>query len=389
MSSRLRILVFGYMVRMPLGGLVWHYLQYVLGLAALGHDVYYLEDSCFFEDEETSWFYDPATGELGPESGPGMAVVDELLRGTVVEGKWAFFDASKACWHGPSGPKVPELCRSADLIINVSAANPIRDQFLDVPKRVFLDTDPAFSQVRILTNGHRRDLAERHTHFATFGELIGTDACTAPTADVDWIATRQPIVLDCWTPQRGPEHGSFTTVMAWDSFESEEHAGVRYEMKSRSFADVAELPTRVAEHFELGLFDPTAAPASLSAAGWKVCDGRRATADPSSYRDYVVRSKGEFSVAKHGYVSSRCGWFSDRSATYLASARPVILQDTGFSEVIPTGKGLLGYQSLDEACAAVEEVSRQYRMHCAEARALAEECFAADKVLGALLDHVG
>jgi hypothetical protein len=388
-STPLRILVLGYMIRMPLGGLAWHYLQYVLGLADLGHDVYYLEDSCFFEDDESSWFYSPATGEMGDDAAPGMRFVDELLRGTRVEGKWALFEAREGRWHGPAAELIPELCSSADLLLNISAANPVRDAFLSVPRRVLVDTDPTFSQVRILTNEHRRALASRHTSFMTFGETIGSSTCSTPTAGLDWKATRQPIVLERWPVTPGPALGSFTTILAWDSFRYEEYQSVRYGMKSDSFAAVIDLPVRTSARFELGLYDPDAVPRRLPDLGWRIKDGRAATRDPCSYQQYVRGSKGEFSVAKHGYVLSQCGWFSDRSATYLASGRPVILQETGFSSVLPTGAGLLGYRTIDEACAAVEEVETRYQQHCDAARDLAAEYFDARRVLNEVIARVG
>lgn len=386
-SSRLRILVFGYLIRMPLGGLVWHYLQYVLGLARLGHDVYYLEDSCFFEEDQRTWFYHPETGQMGSDPAPGLRFASQLFREAGLEDRWALHDASSARWTGPAASLVPDLCRSADLLLNVSAANPLREPFLQIPVRVFLDTDPAFSQVRILTCPYRRALALRHNSFLTFGESIGSPRCSSPLAGLDWHATRQPILLDLWPVTPGRPEGSFTTLMAWDSFRHEDYDGVRYGMKSQSFQNFSDLPTQTDARFELSFFDPTSPPDDLCRLGWVLQDGRAATRDPWKYQDYVRQSKAEFSVAKHGYVVSGCGWFSDRSATYLASGRPVVLQDTGYSAVLPTGRGLLAFQSVDEARAAVEEVQSNYEVHCRAARELAQECFDSRQVLTRLIDQ--
>jgi hypothetical protein len=388
-TGALRILVFGYMIRMPLGGLVWHYLQYALGLADLGHDVYYLEDSCFFEDDQQHWFHNPDTGVMGSDPAPGMRFIRNQLRGTPLDGKWALYRPRDDHWSGPASEAVPELCRTADLLLNVSAANPIREPFLQVPRRVFLDTDPAFSQVRILTCPYRSALAGRHTSFMTFGENIGKESCSSPTAGLSWTATRQPIVLAHWPVTPGPELGNFTTLLAWDSFRSEEYEGVRYGMKSESFQDVLDLPRRSPARFELSLFEPDAVPPEVGERGWCIHDGQAATRDPLRYQRYVRQSKAEFSVAKQGYVRSQCGWFSDRSATYLASGRPVILQDTGFSDVLPTGEGLLRYRNLEDATGAVAAVEGSYQLHCDAARDLAVEYFDSKKVLTDLIAKAG
>ncbi len=387
-ASRLQIIVFGYMIRMPLGGLCWHYLQFAFGLAELGHDVYYLEDGCFFEEDDAPWFYNPETRQMSSAPEPGMGFATAALRETPLEDKWALYDASSETWNGPAAGVVPDLCRSADLLLNVSAANPVREPFLQIPRRVFLDTDPTFSQVRILSNPYRKALAERHNRFFTFGENVGTPRSSSPTAGLHWQPTRQPIVLGQWPVTVGRDSGKFTTLLAWDSFKYEESDGVRYGMKSESFQAILDLPRRTAAEFELGMFDPTSVPDSLRDHGWIIVDGQAETRSPQQYQDHVRRSKAEFSVAKHGYVRSRCGWFSDRSATYLASGRPVVLQDTGFSDVLQTGLGLLSYETVDEAQAAIEDVNARYGHHCRAARAVAEEYFDSAKVLTKLIQNV-
>ena len=387
-NDRLRIVVFGYLIRMPIGGLVWHYLQYILGLADLGHDVYYLEDSCFFEEDHLHWFQNPETGLMGSDPVPGLRFIDKELRETPLEGKWALFQPQHGRWTGPASERVPELCLTADLLVNVSAANPVREPFLKIPQRVFLDTDPTFSQLRMLTSPWNSALASRHTSFATFGESIGRGNCSVPTAGLDWKATRQPIVLDRWKVTPGPADRSFTSLLAWDSFRCEEYDGVRYGMKSESFQEVIDLPASTSARFELSFFDPSVVPHVLTDRGWRIRDGFETARTPSQYQQYVRGSKAEFSVAKHGYALSQCGWFSDRSATYLASGRPVVVQDTGFSQCLPVGEGLLTFRSLGDARAAVDEIQSNYRRHCVAARELAVEFFDSRKVLTALIEKV-
>ena len=345
-SDQRRIVVLGYIIRMPLGGLVWHYLQFAMGLARLGHDVYYFEDSCFFEQDARSWYYDPVSLSVGahPTSG-GLRLAKEIFDKTGFGDRWAFFDARQARWHGPVEDQAREICATADLVLNVSAANPLRGVLAQVPVRVFIDTDPVFSQVRILTDPTRRALALQHNRFFTLGENIASGKSNAPQDGLPWKATRQPILLDAWPITPGPKNGRFTTLMAWDSFAVEEYNGVSYGMKSKSFRTFLDLPKKTNTPFELALFDPTAVPEEFHLLGWSIRDGKALTADPWAYQSYIHGSKGEFSVAKHGYVISRSGWFSDRSATYLASGRPILVQETGFSDWLETGCGVISFRN--------------------------------------------
>ena len=365
---------------------MWHYLQFAMGLAQLGHDVYYLEDSCFFEGDEQPWFYDPIAKCMSINPSNNLQFAKDIIEKVGLEDRWALFDAQEAHWRGPAQDRVLDLCASADLLLNVSAANPLRGPLTQIPVRAFIDTDPVFSQVRILTNPIRRDLAKQHNCFFTFGENIASRQSNAPDDGFPWQATRQPVVLDAWPVTPGPKRGHFTTLMAWDSFKKEEYAGVRYGMKSDSFGEFLNFPKMVNAPVELGLFDPSAAPETLQTQGWSVCDAKPKTNDPWTYQSYIRESKAEFSVAKHGYVSTRSGWFSDRSATYMASGRPVLVQETGFSDWLPTGLGVLPFNTLEEAVAGADDIDRRYEIHCQAARALAEEYFDSRKVLARLIE---
>jgi hypothetical protein len=194
--------------------------------------------------------------------------------------------------------------------------------------------------------------------------------------------------LNRWRPTPGPEHGSFTTLLAWDSFRSEEYEGIRYGMKSQSFDTVRDLPRHNTAEFELGMFEPGDVPQDVRDRGWHITNGQQSTKTTGDYQSYVKNSKAEFSVAKHGYVISQCGWFSDRTATYLASGRPAVVQETGFSRFLPAGDGLVVYRDLEEAKAAVEDVEAHYPHHCERAREIAVEYFDSKKVLTDLIDKV-
>ena len=381
----MRVIVLGYVIRCPLGGLVWHYLQYVVGLARLGFDVYYMEDSCFFESDDVSWCYDPVRKTYGDPSF-GFEFIHATLKRFGLEKRWAYYDASSAQWYGPCSDQAYGLCETSDLLLNVSGANPLRPWLRAIPVRCFVDTDPIFTQIRQLTNPINRELAFQHNAFFSFGENIGRKESRVPADTITWHPTRQPVVLDAWPVEAGPDSGRFTTVMAWDSYKTESYDGTHYGMKSRSFDAYWDLPSRVDQTLEMALFDVSAPPEDLRRQGWLFRDASSPTKDIRTYQRYIRDSKGEFSVAKHGYVISDCGWFSERSTCYLASGRPVIIQDTGFSSWLDTGSGVVAFTTLEEAVEAIENVSERYDDHCKSAREIAEAYFDARKVLPRVIE---
>jgi len=378
----LRIVVLGYLVRGPLGGLAWHHLQYVLGLARLGHDVHFLEDS----DDYPSC-YDPRRDVVDANPSYGLGFTAHAFDTLGMPDRWAYFDAHTARWLGPAAPRALEVCAGAELLLNVSGVNPLRPWLAHVPHRVFIDTDPAFTQIRHLTDPAAHALALAHTAFFTFAENIAES--TVPDDGIAWQPTRQPIVLDAWPVTPGPPGGRFTTVMQWDSYRARDYGGRRYGMKSDSFAPYFDLPERAGPLFELALGSATAPRELLETKGWLLRDPRPPTRDPWEYQRYIRQSKGEWSVAKQGYVVTNSGWFSERSAAWLASGRPVVTQDTGFSRRLPVGAGLLSFTTPEEALAAIGEVGRNYESHCRNAREIAVACFDARPVLTQLLARSG
>ena len=277
-------------------------------------------------------------------------------------------------------------CKEADLLLNLSGVNPLRSWVADVPARVLIDTDPAFTQVRHLDRPEALAAARGHTAFFTFGENYGQQGCTIPDDGLPWIATRQPIVLDAWPVTPPPREGRFSTVMQWDSYRGCDYRGVHFGMKSMSFPSIAALPARVGPVLELALGGATAPRADLAAQGWSIRNSLEVTRDPWAYQAYIRASRGEFTVAKHGYVVSNSGWFSERSAAYLASGRPVITQETGFSRWLASDVGVIPFTNADEACAAIAEVEARPNAHGEAAREVAAAWFGADRVLTRLLD---
>ncbi|MBW3539113.1 MAG: hypothetical protein KY476_02480 [Planctomycetes bacterium] len=382
-AERLRVLVLGYVVRCPLGGMAWHYLQYALGLARLGHDVYFLEDS-----DDYPGCYDPVRHVTDTDPTCGLKFADDAFRRIGLPDRWAYFDAHTRQWQGPCAGFAVELCESADVLLNVSGSVPLRGPLREVEHRAWIDTDPVFTQIRHLCDPGFAAKISAHTAYFTFGENAGTAGKRLPDDGLVWRPTRQPVVLDVWPHAKASRRNVLTTVMQWDSYPAREFGGVRYGMKSDSFQLVLDLPSRTDAEFELALGSPTAPRELLRSHGWRIIDPLQCTRDPWTYQRYLLDSLAEFSVAKHGYVVSNSGWFSERSACYLACGRPVVCQDTGFSAHLPTGEGLFAYRTVDEAVAAVDEVRSRYAFHCRRAREIAEEYFDSGRILSDLLRSV-
>jgi hypothetical protein len=381
--DRLRIVVLGYIIRGPLGGLAWHHLQYVVGLALQGHDVLFLEDS----DDYPSC-YDPSTNSVGVDATYGLQFASTTFDQIGMSRQWAYFDAHQARWLGPAANVVPRFCAEADIVFNVSGVSAIRPWMESIPIRVLIDTDPAFTQVRHLADVTARNRALAHTSYFTFAESIGQDGCSIPDDGFNWLATRQPVVLGLWPIRSAPSEAAFTTVMQWDSYPAVEYGGRHFGMKSESFDLVATLPKLVDARLEIALGGPAKVRSLLAESGWQVVDSLEVTRDPWTYQNYLQNSCGEFGVAKHGYVVSRSGWFSERTACYLASGRPAIVQDTGFSRHLPCGRGLLAFNSLSAACEAIASVQGDYSTHCDAAREVAAEYFDSGTVLLSLIERI-
>ncbi|MGH2729135.1 MAG: hypothetical protein ACRDJI_00840 [Actinomycetota bacterium] len=379
----LRIIVLGYVVRGPLGGMVWSDLQYLMGLADLGHDVYFLEDS----DDYPSC-YQPEKFITDADPSYGLSFATRVFREIGFGERWAYFDAHTATWHGPCSERVAELCSTADVVLNLAGVNPLRSWTMEVPIRVLVDQDPTFMQIRHLTEPARQELGSAHNRWVTFGANVGRPDCGVPDDGFAWKATRPPVYLGGIDVTPGPVDGLFTTVMQWESYPAREFAGERFGMKAESFESYKELPAHVGALFELALGGSSAPREQLRACGWLVRDPSDISRDPWTYESYIRSSKAEFGIAKHGYVISHSGWFSERSVAYVAMGRPVVVQDTGFSQWLTTEYGVLPFSTLEEAAESVRSVNRDYKKHAASAREIAHEYFDSGTVLSSLIDDI-
>ena len=364
--------------RFPVGGHAWVDLQYLLGLEALGHDVFYVEDC-----GEESWVYDWEAQELTT----GLAYPTEYLRssleGTGLERRWIYRAGGRSA--GMEEAELLDACSRADLLIvrGVPIA-PWRKEY-DLPRRrAFVDSDPGFTQISLGQGS--RDLTgtiARCERLFTVGQRIGDPDCLAPTGGRRWIKLMPPVHLPCW-PRSEAEANRFTSILQWRSYREVFHDGIAYGNKDREFPKFLDLPRRTSQRFRLALTG--APPDAMREHGWEVVPGWNISFRPDDYRKFVQESRAELGIAKHGYVALRTGWFSDRSACYLASGRPVLLQETGLDERLKGGKGLVTFRDIEDALRGVESINADYEEHRKGARRLAEELLAAERVLPRFLE---
>jgi hypothetical protein len=381
--EKLKIIVSGYIARCPIGGMAWHHVQYLIGLKLLGHEVIFIEDS-----DDVPWScYNPISGNTGIDPTQGLEFLHLILQRCGLSA-WAYHDSHMNKWLGPCANSILQDCKDADLYLDLSLANPVRPWTSEIKRRAGIGTDPVFNHVRNLTDPEYRRRCAQHDVLFTFAENINEQISNIPNDGFRWEATRQPIVLSCWPVTEVNSNAALTTVMQWDSYSRREWSGIEYGMKSDSFAPFLGLPAKVKTPLELALGSRNAPREQLREHGWNIVDPISHTLDPWDFQNYVQGSLGEFSVAKHGYIVTNSGWFSERSANYLASGRPVITQDTGFSLFLPCGQGLLTFTTLDEAVNAIESVSALPREHGVAARAIASEYFASDRVLKDLIRRI-
>lgn len=381
-AQRLRILVLGYIVRWPLGGMVWSNLHYLMGLHALGHEVWYFEDS----DDYPSC-YDPERCTTDTNRAYGLRFAEETLGRIGLGKRWAFHDGHAHTWHGPVAGRALRICQEADLVLNLACANPLRPWMQEIPVRAYVDEDPAFTQIRALTDEASRRRALAHNVFFTFGENLPAGKARIPMDGLPWRPARQPVFLPAVPVSPPQPAGQLTTVMQWQSYKPVEYQGIRYGLKGDSFAEFFSLPQQTGPLFELALGGRDVPAGQLRSAGWRLRNPLEVTRTPWTYEAFIRESKAEFGLAKHGYVASHSGWFSERSACYLATGRPVLAQETGFSEWLDARQGVLSFQTKDDLVAAVEELNGDYERHCRVAREIAVEYFDSAKILPAMLER--
>ena len=387
----MRVIVTGLVATYPVGGVAWDYLQYVQAFRALGCDVLYLEDT-------GRWFYDPAAQTFTPDATEAARWLDQTLAALdpALAHRWAL-RAPDGRLHGLDDATLERLCAATDLLLNVSGSCWLRPAYRQARVAAYVDSDPCYNQAKIAAVDAgtvdpdlqmQVDLIRRHDVFFTLAEHIGAPDCRIPPCGITWHPTRQPITLASW-PVVPAGDGPFTTVMSWRiEPPAPVVAGEVYGGKDVEFERFLHLPSRAPVRLQVALSG--AAPRDrIAAAGWEVVDGQAVSRTMEAYRDYLVGSRGELSVAKHAYVATRSGWFSTRSAAYLACGRPVVVQDTGFGAHVPTGAGLWAFATMDEAVEALASVARDPVRAGRHAREVAEAYFDGTSVCRRLLADAG
>jgi hypothetical protein len=388
MRRRLTLVVLGMMGRAPFAGQTWLYLNWLRGLSRLGHDVYYVED-------DTVWPYDPEAETVTDDCRYAVRHIARSMEAIGLPDRWAFrlADRDGACW-GMSEVELRELYERCDALLNIVGATDLREEHLRAPLRVYVETDPVGSQLRLAEGDpHTREAFANHHVIATYGENYGAPDCGVPLDGRNYLFTRQPVDLELWPMAFQARARRFTTIGNYRQEGSDvEWQGSTYRWsKHHEWEKFMELPAHTAQAFEMAQMHSRASDRKrLRAAGWRLVPSLEMSLDVfGAYPRYIRASRGEFTVAKDQNVRLRSGWFSERDVCYLASGKPVVTQDTGFSNVLPTGEGLFAVGDLDGAVEAVEQINAAYSHHCKAARAIASEYFDAPRVAERLLTSAG
>lgn len=393
--EKLRIIVGGYIGLYPTGGATWDYIQYPLGLKMLGHDVYYIEDTMqypVFQSDGAAW--DDATGCVN--------YLKEMMEKFGLEDRWAYRDIASGQSFGMTEEKINELCQSADVFINISCSTFLRDEYFKIPKRILIDSDPMFTQIQYSQelngeadkNWNTKFLIENHNYLFSFGENISQPDCKIPVFDFNWHATRQPICLDLWNTKSISPDYSYTSIMNWSGRQKLKYNNDEWGQKDIEFEKFKLIPSYFPDlKFEVVINKPLNKEShfdekELSNIGWEILSPQEVVANSTDYKCFIQKSVAEFGVAKETYVKSNSGWFSCRSACYLASGKPVITEETGWSKYIAPGNGLFPFVSIEDAIAGIREVDSNYRFHSKKAIETANEYFDSNKVLNQLLEKL-
>lgn len=383
-----KVIVLGSMCRLPVAGVVLQILHYMLGFERLGFETYYVE-------WHGNWVEDPMNPSIDQSN--QRLIIDDVMQSFGFGNRWICKGDQVA--PGYTFGRMPyehllKLYKEAEAIINVCGAHIINEEQSWCPRRVYVESDPGIPQIK-LDNGDEKmwNLVSGHTHHFTFGENIYGEGCLLPSGNLDYKTTRQPVVLDLWnTNNTTLTKGKFTTVARWRKPKEKtiEFNGENYRWnKDKEFERFIDLPKQSNQSFELALSEISSDEIKLlENYGWNVVDAIPLSSSLEQYQSYILNSLGEFTIAKDQYVRLKTGWFSDRSACYLAAGKPVITQDTGISPILPTGEGLFVFKTIDDVLAAFDKIKGNYKKHSNAAREIAQEYFDSDKVLKNILEQI-
>jgi hypothetical protein len=376
-----RIIAGSYMVRYPLGGMMSWTLQWLVGLHRLGHEVVFVEKSHYSHS-----CYNPLTRESGNDCSYGLKTVTDLFARCGLNDGWCYVDFA-GNYHGMSRGQIGEWFRSADVFLDLGTHGAWLEEAAAAALRVLVDGEPGYTQIR-MEAGLFGDRSQYDRYFSN-GANIGKPDCPAPTAGRTWKPVFNPVVTGLFAFPPPPPGARYSTVMNWQSHAPLEYQGKHYGQKDVEFAKFIDLPKYAPAGMEIAVSGLKIPMEEIKAAGWQVRDAQEVTISYDAYRKYIVQSRGEFSVSKNIFVELQTGWFSDRSAAYLASGRPVVLQDTGFSAHLPVGGGLFAVNDLQQAEAAITEIESDYAWHSRRAREIAGDCLDSGVILKKFLHDLG
>jgi len=385
-----RIVVLGFMGSCPVAGVIWQHLHYLAGLRRLGHEVWYVEDGSRYP-------YDPEAFTITADFSYAARLLEKLSHEYGLADRWCFCAryGDEPRTAGLEFSQLRELYRTCDAALNVCGSHELNDDLREIRRLIYVESDPGVEQIKIdLGETATRDYLAAHHVLFTFGEAVGSERFPVPRHGLEWLPTRQPVVTDFWRTDAPPPAGAiYTSICNWSTSGKKdiEWRGRNYLWsKSLEFLRFVEAPRRCGEVFELAtdIKAPDEKQRFLD-NDWRLIDPHALSIDGDRYRDYIRGSKGEFTVAKDQYTQLHTGWFSDRSACYLAAGRPVITQETGFTAFYGGGEGLLAFRDIDDITAAAAAVRADYARHSRAASEIAREYFEAEKVLGSLLARAG
>ena len=380
-----RIFVAGAVAAHPLGnsGATWAFLQWVLGLRRLGYETYYVEHI------ERSRCVDDEGATVPFAESVNRRYFDAVMLQFGLTENAALIEYDGRGYAGLSRSEIEALAAGSDLFINMSGRFHLDTVLRRSRRRMYVDLDPGYVQIWQERYGVDMNL-RGHDTYVTVGLNLGQADCPMPTCGLKWHTTLPPVVLDAWEAM-APPGDAYTTVADWRGYNPVEWQGVWYGQKAEEFVRVIDLPRRVDVPLEICLAIHESEPdrRRFEETGWRLVSPRSYAATPETYRDYIHRSRAEFTVVKQGYAAGRTGWFSDRTACYLASGRPVVVQETGISRYLPTGRGLLTFRDLDGAAEAIAAVEADYTANAQAARETAVQFLDSDRVLARLLDLAG
>lgn len=374
----------------PIAGVIWQHVHYIVGLQRLGHEVYYIEDTSRYP-------YDPVQQTPGEDYSYAANILARLAEEFGFSERWAFSPRYKspAETAGLARSRINEIYRTADALLNICGSHELNEDLLLSENLVYIESDPAVEQIKVdQGNTDTLQFLERHRARFTFGELIGTAEFPVPLHGLSWQPTRQPVVTDFWSsggPPAADRKFSSIANLATGGKKDIAWRGETYLWsKLPEFEKYCEAPIHAGEDFELATtFKDAALGERFARCGWRIVSPDDMSVDYRLYVDYIRGSRGEFTVAKDQYVRLRTGWFSDRSACYLAAGRPVITQETGFTRLYGGSAGLLAFETMEQVVDAVAAVRADYEAHSAAAFAIAREHFEAETVLRSLLERAG